>query len=90
MKRFEQKAEERKERLDILFEEAETIDSLIKAETKKFDLLIKQSEQTRLAIQLQTGELELFQDNEHEIEIIETLEKEKNFEEKLLLYLKSE
>jgi hypothetical protein len=59
MKRLEQKAEERKERLNLLFEEAEAIDSLIKAETNKFDLLIKQSEQTRLAIQLNTGELEL-------------------------------
>jgi len=88
MKRLEEKAAERKERLNLLFEEAEAIDSLIKAETNKFDLLIKQSEQTRLAIQLNTGELELFQDI-HEIEILETLEKEKTFEEKLLLYLKS-
>jgi hypothetical protein len=59
MKRLEEKAAERKERLNLLFEEAEAIDSLIKAETNKFDLLIKQSEQTRLAIQLNTGELEL-------------------------------
>jgi len=89
MKRFEQRAEERKERMNILFEEVEAINSFIKAETKKFDMLIKQSEQTRLAILQKTGELELFQDtNEHETEILETLEKEENFEEKLLLYLK--